>query len=82
MTIKIGKAAVDCGLFDLYEIEDGRKVLSEPSRRLLDKSKQHPVRDYLKMQVRFKALSEAQIEAIQQRTDRKWDAYRQEFAEQ
>ncbi|AMV72060.1 3-methyl-2-oxobutanoate dehydrogenase subunit beta [Desulfuromonas carbonis] len=80
MTIKIGKAAVDCGLFDLFEIENGKKTLSEPSRRLLDKSKQHPVNDYLGMQVRFKALSAEQIVAVQQRVDQKWEEYRREFA--
>lgn len=81
MTIKLGKAAVDCGLFDLYEIENGRKVLSEPSRRLLDPKKQHPVRDYLKIQVRFKALSEEQVAGIQERVDRKWEEYRRQFRE-
>jgi len=80
MTIKLGKAAVDCGLFDLYEIEDGRKTLSEPSRRLLDPSKQRPVRDYLELQVRFKALSKEQIDAIQLQVDQKWDGYRKQFA--
>jgi pyruvate ferredoxin oxidoreductase beta subunit len=80
LTIKIGKAAIDCGLFDLYEIENGRKVLSEPSRRLLDRSRQRPVRDYLQLQSRFKALSEEQIGAMQQGVDRKWAEYRREFA--
>ncbi len=30
MTVKIGKMAIECGLFDLYEIENGKKSLSEP----------------------------------------------------
>jgi len=79
MTIKIGRAAVECGLFDLYEIEDGRKRLSEPSRKLLDKSQQRPINDYLAMQVRFRALSAEQVRAMQQRVDRKWEDYRREF---
>jgi pyruvate ferredoxin oxidoreductase beta subunit len=79
MTIKIGRAAVECGLFDLYEIENGRKRLSEPSQKLLTKTKLRPVTDYLEMQVRFKALSAAQVSNLQQRIDLKWAAYRQEY---
>jgi len=79
MTVKIGKMAIECGLFDLYEIENGKKTLSEPSSNLLKKDKLRPVQDYLQMQTRFKALSEEQIVAMQHRIDRKWEAYRQEF---
>jgi len=81
MTVKIGKAAVDCGLSDLYEIENGRKTLSEPSRKLLDPAKMKPLDDYLKMQVRFKSLSAEQVAAMQARIDEKWQAYRREFGQ-
>ncbi len=79
MTVKIGKAAIDCGLFDLYEIEDGKKQLSEPSRKLLKKAKLPSVQEYLSMQTRFKALSDEQIAVMQERIDQKWADYRQEF---
>lgn len=79
MTVKIGKMAIDCGLFDLYEIENGKKQLSEPSRKLLKKDKLRPVQDYLSIQTRFKALSEEQISTMQERINLKWDGYRQEF---
>ncbi len=79
MTVKIGKMAIECGLFDLYEIENGKKTLSEPSSKLLKKNKLRPVHDYLQMQTRFKALSEEQIVAMQHRIDQKWEAYREEF---
>lgn len=79
MTIKIGKAAIDCGLFELYEIENGKKVLSEPSRKLLRPEKMASLQTYLDMQTRFKALSTAQIARMQERIDQKWQAYRQEF---
>ena len=80
MTIKIGKMAIECGLFDLYEIEDGQKKLSEPSKKLLKKNKLRPVQDYLQMQTRFKALSDEQVVAMQQRIDLKWESYKREFA--
>ncbi len=79
MTVKIGKAAIDCGLFDLFEVENGKKQLSEPSKKLLKKEKLDSVRHYLSMQTRFKALSEEQIIVMQERIDKKWDGYRQEF---
>ncbi len=81
MTIKIGRAAVACGLFDMYEIEHGVKTLSEPSRRLLDPAKMKPLTDYLGMQVRFRQLSDGQVAAMQQGIDEKWEQYRREFGE-
>ena len=79
MTVKIGKMAIECGLFDLYEIEGDQKKLSEPTAKLLRKEKLRPVQDYLNMQTRFKAISGEQILAMQQRIDLKWEKYRQEF---
>ncbi|WP_020677756.1 thiamine pyrophosphate-dependent enzyme [Geopsychrobacter electrodiphilus] len=81
MTIKIGKAAVECGLFDLYEIENGQKTLSEPSLKLLKQEKLRPVEDYLSMQVRFKALSPEQVRGIQAQVDQKWATYRKDSGE-
>lgn len=79
MTVKIGRMAVESGLFELYEIENGIKQLSEPSRKLLKKSNQRPVTDYLSVQTRFKALTEEHVAAMQARVDKKWEAYRQEY---
>jgi pyruvate ferredoxin oxidoreductase beta subunit len=79
MTVKIGKMAIECGLFDLYELEEGKKTLSEPTAKLLKRDKLRRVQDYLKMQTRFKALSDEQIVAMQQRIDRKFEGYKQEF---
>lgn len=79
MTVKIGRMAVESGLFELYEIENGIKQLSEPSKKLLKKSNQRPVTDYLSVQTRFKALTEEHVAAMQARVDKKWEAYRQEY---
>ncbi len=72
MTIKIGRMAVECGLFVLYEIENGVRRLSEPSARLLKKGRR-PVRDYLELQVRFRHLNEEQIAALQAQVDARWE---------
>jgi pyruvate ferredoxin oxidoreductase beta subunit len=38
-----------------------------------------PLQDYLKLQTRFKAISAEQVRAMQERIDRKWENYRQQF---
>ncbi|MGW8193574.1 MAG: thiamine pyrophosphate-dependent enzyme [Desulforhopalus sp.] len=73
-TIKIGKLAVQSGLFDLYEIENGKLTLSGPSKKLVGKERV-PVAEYFKTQARFKNLSEDTIEAIQAKVDEKWANY-------
>lgn len=73
-TIKIGKLAVQSGLFDLYEIENGKLTLSGPSKKLLTKERV-PVVEYFKTQARFKNLSADAIQAVQARVDEKWAKY-------
>ncbi|MDZ7831311.1 MAG: thiamine pyrophosphate-dependent enzyme [Desulfobacterales bacterium] len=76
-SIKIGRLAVESGLFDLYEKENGRFELSSPSSRLLKKERR-PVSEYLETQARFRGFSDAQIAAIQQEVDAKWETYKKE----
>ncbi|MFH2130742.1 MAG: thiamine pyrophosphate-dependent enzyme [bacterium] len=78
MSITVGKMAVSAGLFDLYEVENGKKTLSGPSAKLLNREKLPRVADYFKTQSRFRALSEEQIAEIQAEIDAKWAGYRQE----
>ncbi|MBS7636159.1 pyruvate synthase subunit beta [Candidatus Bathyarchaeota archaeon] len=75
-TVEIGRLAVHTGIWALYEIEYGRFRLNPPSDRLIDKSKRKPVREYLAMQDRFRHLTEADIEKIQQWVDMDWEYYR------
>jgi len=63
LTIKIGRLAVQTGIFPLYEIEDGKYKLS------VNPAKLKPVPDYLKLQGRFRHLSEETIKEIQDRVD-------------
>ena len=72
--VKIGRLAVETGLYDLYEIENSNWRLTGPSERLL-KKKRRPVSDYFKTQTRFKGLSKSQIDAIQKQVDEKWESY-------
>ena len=63
LAIKIGRLAVETGIFPLYEVENGTYRLN------LDFSKLRPVADYMKLQGRFRHLSEDIINEIQQRVD-------------
>jgi len=61
LSIKIGRLAVETGIFPLYEIENGKYKLN------LDPPKLRPVTDYMKLQGRFRHLSEDLIAKIQKR---------------
>ncbi len=61
LAIKVGRLAVETGVFPLYEVEDGRYKLSIDTGRL------RPVEDYLKIQGRFRHLDKDMIEKIQKR---------------
>ena len=78
LSIKVGKLAVETGLYECYEIENGQKKLSSPSAKLLNKKKLTPVKDYFASQTRFRSVPEEVIEALQQEIDSRWEIYRQE----
>ncbi|MFH2067441.1 MAG: thiamine pyrophosphate-dependent enzyme [Pseudomonadota bacterium] len=73
-TVKIGKLAVETGLYDIYEIDHGKFRLTGPSRKL-ESGKRKPVSEYFKTQSRFKALSAEKIREIQKSIDEKWEGY-------
>ncbi len=65
-TIGIGRLAVQTGIFPLYEIENGEYKLSIKPPKL------KPVQDYLKLQGRFRHLSEETITENQSRVDKEY----------
>ncbi|MCD6570124.1 MAG: pyruvate synthase subunit beta [Deltaproteobacteria bacterium] len=74
-TVKIGKLAVETGIFDLYEIEYGKFSLTGASNKLLEKRKLRPASEYFRAQSRFKTASDELIKNIQQQTETRWEAY-------
>ncbi len=66
-TVEIGRAAVESGIFNLFEITNGKKTLSlkVPERR--------PVADYFKPQGRFRHLKEDDIAYIQKKVDEDYE---------
>ncbi|MBN2515677.1 MAG: pyruvate synthase subunit beta [Deltaproteobacteria bacterium] len=61
LTIKMGRLAVETGVFPLYEVEDGKYRITVEVDEL------RPVEDYLKHQGRFRHLTPDVIEMIQER---------------
>ncbi len=66
LSVMIGRLAVETGIFPLYEIENGKYKMS------LDLPKLKPVYDYMRLQGRFRHLSEDTIKQIQERVDEEY----------
>ncbi len=75
-TVKMGKTAVECGMFDLYEINCGTFSFYGPSLKIARGEQRRPVEEYLRMQTRFKSLTPELIQSHQDMVDRKWEIYR------
>ncbi|MCE5273660.1 MAG: thiamine pyrophosphate-dependent enzyme [Syntrophaceae bacterium] len=73
--VKVGKLAVETGLYELYEVENSVSRLSGASRKLIDKRALVPVSEYFRAQSRFKLMREAQIGEIQKQIDARWVRY-------
>ena len=61
LTVRMGRLAVETGIFPLYEVENGKYTLN------FDFPELRPVTDYMKLQGRFRHLSEDILEKIQKR---------------
>ncbi len=57
-TIEVSRLAVECGLWNLFEIENGLLKLSRPIGT-------KPVEDYLKMQGRFSHVTKEQVAVME-----------------
>ena len=66
LSIRLGRLAVETGVFPLYEVENGKYRLN------FDYSKIRPVRDYLTPQGRFRHLPKEEIERIQEGVNKEY----------
>lgn len=66
-TIKISKLAVETGAWPLYEIVNGKFNLTYKPEKL------KPVKEYLKLQRRFKHLKQKEIDQIQKIINEEWN---------
>jgi pyruvate/2-oxoacid:ferredoxin oxidoreductase beta subunit len=74
-TINIGDLAVETGIVVLYEIENGIFRLTGKSKRMAKQNRLTPVREYIELQGRYKGISSARIDAVQEWINRRWKVY-------
>jgi pyruvate ferredoxin oxidoreductase beta subunit len=74
LSVKIGRLAVETGIFPLYEIENGGYRLN------IDLAELRPVQDYLKLQGRFRHLSEETTQEIQDRVNKEYAKLKEKVA--
>lgn len=75
LSVRIGRLAVETGVFPLYEVEEGKYTLNYDFPQL------KPVTDYMKLQGRFRHLSDDLIEKIQQRVTAEYQALKEKAVE-
>jgi len=63
--VEVARLAVETHMFPLYEIEDGRVVVTRKGKGL-------PITEYTKFQGRFSHLTSQEIESIQKSIDENW----------
>jgi pyruvate ferredoxin oxidoreductase beta subunit len=71
LSIKLGRLAVETGIFPLYEVENGKYHLS------MDFPQLRPIKEYLKLQGRFRHLTDSMIEEIEKRVHREYVALKE-----
>ncbi len=66
-SIKLGRLAVETGIFPLYEVENGKYRLS------IDFPKLKSVKEYIRLQGRFRHLTDSMIDEIEERVHREYE---------
>jgi pyruvate/2-oxoacid:ferredoxin oxidoreductase beta subunit len=67
MSVKIARMAVQTNIFPLYEVEDGIKYT------INYKPKEYLVREYFKLQGRFRYLTDRDLDQIQEMVNEDWE---------
>ena len=67
LSIKLGRLAVETGIFPLYEVEKGQYRLN------IDFPNLKPIREYIKLQGRFRHLTDEMIGEIEKRVHREYE---------
>jgi pyruvate ferredoxin oxidoreductase beta subunit len=70
LSIKLGRLAVETGIFPLYEVERGQYRLN------IDFPNLKPIKEYIKLQGRFRHLTDELIGEIEKRTHKEYEQLR------
>jgi pyruvate ferredoxin oxidoreductase beta subunit len=71
LSIKLGRLAVETGIFPIYEVEKGQYRLN------IDFPKLKPIKEYIKLQGRFRHLTDDMIEKIEKRIHQEYEQLRE-----
>jgi pyruvate ferredoxin oxidoreductase beta subunit len=74
-TIHIGKLAVETGSWALFEIENGKFSLTGPSLNLLNQERRKPIKEYLRVQERYKQMTDEDVKIFKEWIDNSWKKY-------
>jgi pyruvate ferredoxin oxidoreductase beta subunit len=69
-TVDVAKAAVETGMWILYEYKDGKLEISNPSKYLIEHNSFKPIEEYLKIQGRFSKISEDLLKDLYKERER------------
>ncbi|MBI4640013.1 MAG: pyruvate synthase [Candidatus Tectomicrobia bacterium] len=73
---ELGDLAVECGIWPLYEVENGVLKLYGKTRGMVEgRRKRKPVSEYLMRQGRFAHFTEEDIDYFQKKTDEMWEKW-------
>ncbi|MHA1340950.1 MAG: thiamine pyrophosphate-dependent enzyme [Promethearchaeota archaeon] len=66
LTLEVGRLAVQTGFWPLFEIVEGKMILSKPSKRFLnlEPSKRKKIEEYLSLQRRFRKITSEGIKEL------------------
>lgn len=74
LSVKLGRLAAETGVFPLYEVKNGRYRLT------VDFPELRPLKEYTKLQGRFRHLSDDKLQEIEKRVHQEYDALREKAA--
>ncbi|MCK9230315.1 MAG: thiamine pyrophosphate-dependent enzyme [Syntrophales bacterium] len=74
-TVRVGRMAVETGIFPLLEIEEGKLRFTGRSKTLAEKGKRTPIIQYVERQGRFRKMSIEQLNQIQAWVDKRWNEF-------
>ncbi len=72
-SIKVGRLATETGFWPLYEVINGKFILSNISKKYLDPSNRKPIEEYLKAQKRFSRITAEEIIQYKANIDGQWN---------
>jgi len=76
-TITMARLAVETGMWLLYEYEDGRLSFNPPSKQILAGERDaKPIEDWLRLQGRFRNLTDSDVDKIKEELEHRWTFYR------